>query len=1009
MERARGHRSIGVTASGNACRRRGWLMTLLLASVAIATVAAETPAMAQVSVDGDVTPNPWTPADALTVGNTGSGSLVIEGGATTTNGGASLAYEFGSSASVTVTGAGSSWNVTNNFTAGNRGGATVRILDGGLISTGGWMDINYTSAEDVLVTVSGVDSFGNASTLHVGEELSVGFYNRTSDGAATLLVEGGGFVRSGSGQIGYGGGNLSTAGSGRAVVFGTDGAGNVSTWENTSELAVGAGPYGIGALEIGGGGLVKSAGGMIGKGTDSIGHVTVSGSDGAGNRSTWENTADLAVGSEGTGTLEILAGGFVTSSLGTIGSSLDAEGTVVISGVDSNGTASEWQTGAMIIGSFGVGELTVSEGGIVRTAPMLALALGYNSDGDGTLNVGARSGDAAARAGIVDAGSIEFWSGKATLNFNHTDEIEFSSDLLSAGFGTHTLNHQAGITTLTGNSIGFTGATNVTGGTLIVGLNGVGSLGASDVTVGDGATLMGTGPVGKLTIETGGLHAPANFIGTQKVNGPYVLKAGATLEIEINATTSDVVVVDGTVDITGGILNVLAARDTYALNTDYVVIDNDGADAVVGTFAAVTSNYAFLAPTVVYDGGFDDNDVVLTVTRNSVGFEDVAETPNQSAVAGALEAGSGSALYGELMWLSADEARAAFDALSGEVHASVGTVLANDSRFVRGSILSRLQQPQGAPGSSGIPMTAYNAPTAVASKFDAPMMGLGMDSGRNHDRPLPSASPLVFWTQGFGSWGDFDGKGNGGSADRRVGGFLSGVDAVIGGDWRTGFAIGTSRSDLSVGARRSTAEIDGYHLALYAGGSVGALQLRGAATWSWNDIDTERTVVFPGFLDTVEASYDGDVGQIFSEIAMPLSAGKFAYEPFASLAYVHVSTDRFAEQGGIAALTGLGNSQDTGFATLGMRVAAHLGNVIPRASVAWQHAFGDVDPLTGLALATGEAFGISGGPLARNAALIEAGLDIVIADGATLGVSYDGEIASDVEDHGVSGRFNWRF
>src|SRR5688572_12832679 len=78
MERARGHRSIGVTASGNACRRRGWLMTLLLASVAIATVAAATPAMAQVTVQGDVTPNPWTPADALTVGNTGSGSLVIE-------------------------------------------------------------------------------------------------------------------------------------------------------------------------------------------------------------------------------------------------------------------------------------------------------------------------------------------------------------------------------------------------------------------------------------------------------------------------------------------------------------------------------------------------------------------------------------------------------------------------------------------------------------------------------------------------------------------------------------------------------------------------------------------------------------------------------------------------------------------------------------------------------------------------------------------------------------------
>jgi len=46
---------------------------------------------------------------------------------------------------------------------------------------------------------------------------------------------------------------------------------------------------------------------------------------------------------------------------------------------------------------------------------------------------------------------------------------------------------------------------------------------------------------------------------------------------------------------------------------------------------------------------------------------------------------------------------------------------------------------------------------------------------------------------------------------------------------------------MRVGARLSSAEIDGYHLAFYAGGTAGASALRGGGTWTWNDIDTQRS------------------------------------------------------------------------------------------------------------------------------------------------------------------------
>ena len=617
-----------------------------------------------------------------------------------------------------------------------------------------------------------------------------------------------------------------------------------------------------------------------------------------------------------------------------------------------------------------------------------------------------------AGAGTVRLGSATLTAGGDNTTTTFSGDINGGGGFTKAGTGTQTF---------TGTN-SYTGSTNVTAGTLVVGVGGTGSI-ASNVTVGGAGTLMGTGAVGGVTVAAGGVHAPGNSIGTQVVNGPYLLQAGSILEIETNAAgQSDLVIVNGTVDITGAVLRVLAENGNYAAATDYLIIDNDGADAVIGNFAPVTSNLAFLDASVITNGG-DGNDVVMTLTRNTTALTSVAETPNQSAAAGGLNGlPTDNPLFTAVLGQSATGARQAFDALSGEVHATLGSTLARDSRFTRNAIFSRLQQAFYAGGSAGgasantqTASLGNTGTTAVAGRFDAPMMGLGMGSGSassGYDT-LP-ASPLVFWTQAFGSWGDADGNGNGASADRTIGGFLSGVDTSIGYGWRLGAALGYSRSNVSVSQRISSAEIDSYHLAAYTGGPVGAFALRGGASWSWNDIDTERTVVFPGFLDRVEADYDGDTGQIFGEVALPLSAGGFAYEPFAGLAYVHVSTDRFTEQGGAAALDGFGGSQDVGFSTLGIRFATttQIGGttVSPRASFAWQHAFGDTDPTRALAFASGApGMMIAGVPLARDAALIEAGLDVSLSSSATLGISYTGEVASDVEDHGVSGRLNWHF
>jgi outer membrane autotransporter protein len=69
--------------------------------------------------------------------------------------------------------------------------------------------------------------------------------------------------------------------------------------------------------------------------------------------------------------------------------------------------------------------------------------------------------------------------------------------------------------------------------------------------------------------------------------------------------------------------------------------------------------------------------------------------------------------------------------------------------------------------------------------------------------------------------------------------------------------------------------------------------------------------------------------------------------------------------------------------------------VTPAAAVAFQ--------------STAAGFVVAGVPIARDALLAEAGLDLAISRNATLGVSYTGQIASTVQDHAAKGRFSWKF
>ena len=579
-------------------------------------------------------------------------------------------------------------------------------------------------------------------------------------------------------------------------------------------------------------------------------------------------------------------------------------------------------------------------------------------------------------------------------------------------------------------------ATLFTGASLIVGDAGLGHDNAKltgDVTVNNAAILSGRGTIaGNVNLMSGGVLTDLGVGFTLRVTGNVTFQNSSIYIVDVNASgQTGRLAVGGTATLSGGSV-LVSAGGTFAPSTQYTILTAAG--GLNGTFTGgVTTNLAFLTPTLSYDA----NNVKLTLVTNGggtggggtggggtagggtgtgggstlFGFASVAQTPNQTAVATALDGGpTSNRLVTAVLNQSVDGARQAFDALSGEVYSSVHNAQAEEAQFARGAILGRMRQASyaGAPGELGA--LGFAGPQlAYASASAAPGPGYPVKA------PYGPSRDLTFWSLGLGGWGHSDGDGNAASLKSRFGGFLSGVDARFGESWRAGFAAGYVRTDLHANDRASSAGIDSVQLGAYATGKLGVFNVRGGGSYSFDDIDTSRSIFFPGFTDQTKARLHGNVGQVFGEVGYGMALGNVALEPLAGLAYVHLRNGSFLESGGAAALSGSATHENMGYSSLGLRLASIMplanGTVlVPRATVAWQYAFGDVTPSAALAFqGTGTAFSVAGVPIARNSALVEGGFDWRFTPQAKLGVSYLGELAANAQTHAIKGAFTWDF
>jgi outer membrane autotransporter protein len=919
--------------------------------------------------------------DALTSG-TGNATIVMTGGTVQSNGNsgsfalhAQITNAASSGiASITVTGGNTSGAGTGAFATTNGSGLALVSIDSAAIGTTGSSGVvasNTGSGDATARATNSSLSSGNiftAATLRAQTNSGAALASATNSTLTAKGSSGAGIIaqsNTGSATASMTGGSLSnTAGGGVGVTARTGGAASATVLLDGGTVTTsGTTGHGLSAQSANGQAVVHMTDGTV--------------------KVTGNNADALFATVSGTGTYDInVSGGTLTGGLGT-GAAIHANatngGTIAIGAnaivnAGASGIALNVVGGAGTITTAGAltGNINLSNAAHLLTVTGGTIAGNINGGGASTLafNLGtAGSFTYAAPYTVSAVDTVAMVSGTAAI------DGAVSANSLAVHGGTMNLN----ATPAFANQVTVDGGVLAVNGTLttptmtvqnsgIVAMNGTTN---AQVTALNGGTVHGNGTMGATTIQAGGIIAPGNSIGTLHVNGAFAANAGSIYQLEVDpaSNASDLILVNGAATVASGAKLAVTANPSgaFQVGSHYTILTASG---------GVTGAYDTPAPISQYLGfkeSQDANNIYLDFIQTGDPAT-AAQTGNQQAVAGGVPAGGtiGSTL---LMSQSEADARDAFDKLSGEAIASTHGAIVSGGLLVRDTALDRLRDVCSADTVAGNPGCL------------------------NKDRPL-------VWVQGFGNWGRIGGNANAAALSHTTGGFLIGTDVPVY-DWRLGFFAGYSRTDFEAEGVSSWGASDNYHLGTYAGTVWDGVALRMGASYSWNALSTERLVSFGGFSNDLTATYNAGTAQIFGEVAESFAFDRMNLEPFANLSYMNLRTYAFREGGGEAALSSEANTQEDTFTTIGLRPSTDFSIFsIPlraKGMFGWRHTFGTVTPDATVSFAGGNAFTVTGAPIARDAGVVEAGLSTNVTESAAINLTYGAQFGGRESNNGLRG------
>jgi outer membrane autotransporter protein len=868
---------------------------------------------------------------------------------------------------------------TNTYT----GGTTI---NGGTLQLG-----NGTATGSIVGNVidNGTLAFARANTTTFAGAISGSGAVQQTSGALLILTgantyTGGTTVTGGALQIGVAGGamgsiagNVTNNATFQVVNADTSGLSSVTTngvtifvnssSAGTATLTTNAGGFtGFrGSATAGQASLVTNAGGSVDISGLAATAMTAGSIAGAGNYNLGGMQLTVGSNNQSTTVSGVIADGGL---LGGTGASLVkvGSGTLTLSGANTY-TGGTTVSGGLINFSapnnFGTGAIALNGGG-------LQWATGTTTD------ISSRLAPSSAGATFDTGGN----------NVTFASALSGSGGLVKQGSGI--LNLAASNT--------YTGPTSVTAGTLAVN----GSI-TSNVTVGAGGTLGGNGIITGSVVNAGTL-APGNSIGTLTVAGSYTQAAGSIYQVEVNAAgQGDRINASGTAAINGGTVQVLAHAGSYARNTTYTILS--ATSGVSGTYSGVTSNFAFLIPSLSYDA----NNVYLMLFQNQSAFAAGAQTANQFAVGTVLDQANASAtgdlntVLNAMSVLSNTQGPAALNAISGQPYADFGTMNVQSGVLFMSTVGQQMALARG-----GVAGGGQRQALAQACEIEA----------------CDAVGPWGVWASALGGLGNVAGNGNSSTLTFNFGGAAAGIDYRLDPRFLVGLGAGYAAGNQWVDSFMGRGWTDSVSVTAYASFTQAGYYVDGLAGYAYSSNQMQRQILIPGLqLRTANGSTGANqfLGQVEAGYKVAVFAPAAAtVTPFGRLQISSVTQNGFSEWGSANALD-LNVAQQTTNSlrtTVGADLAGSIGLGDARTlglalRLGWLHEFADTGrPITAaFAGAPSNAFTVYGATPQRDSAVIGFLASTTVAEATQVYLRYDGEISSGAGNHtlNVGVRFTW--
>ncbi len=909
----------------------------------------------------------------LTGGNTYSGGATVTAGTLSISSQTSLGLTSGG---LTLDGGTlqttTNMNIGHSVTLGAGGGTfSPNAVLGVFGSVGGVGGL--TMAGPGVLALAGINTYGGGTTVNSG----------------TLWITSDANLGSASGGLTLDNGTLQTTASfasARSITLGNGGgifSPRAGTQLTLNGVIDGASGFGLG---------------MAGPGTLALG--------GANTYGGWTGI--------GAGTLALVGSGSIAQSAGVL--LQGPSGSFDISGSSGNQTIQNLIGVAGTTINLGANSLALGTASLSNFAGVIQGSGGLIKQGSGTLMLSGQntySGGTTVNAGtlsISSDGNLGNTGGTLSLDggtLQGTAKLTSARTIMLGGGG-GTISPDAGTTlTLTGPVGGAGGLTMAGGGTLALkgantyaGGTGVtagalmlenGSL-ASGVTVNAGGTFGGMGSVSGNVTNSGTMALVTG--GRMDVAGTYTNNAGSTYQVEVTPSKTSQLNVNGNAVLNGGTVAVMAGNGNYTRGPAYNILTASA--GVTGTFAGVTSNLAFLTPSLSYDA---DN-VYLTLLQSSNAFSKGARTANHSAVAAALDkannnvSGDFATVLDAIVQLDTQQGPAALNAISGQSYANLGTFNTQTAGAFMSAVGAQLNALHGGQGRGG----TY---VAMASPVD--------DACIVTCDVAPEPSRMGAWLSGVGGLGSVLGSANAGTMTYNFGGAAVGMDYRVRPDLLMGIGVGYIGGTQWVSGFNGQANTDGVSASLYASYTPGNFYVDGLAGYGYANNRMTRVIAIPGlsartaqgttaanqFLGQVETGWRFDV-----PLSQPASV-----TPFVRLQGSTTTQNGFTESGADSLnLVVQQQTVNSLRSTIGVELAAAWQKTTLGLRLGWQHEFADTSrPMTAsFSGAPGTPFTVFGATPQRDSAVLGLGATFQVADATEVTLRYDGEVGGGTNNNALT-------